>query len=97
MQLTHRMFGAALAALAVALASPLPAQAAPAPGQPSGPCSVVPTTPQSEQACEACRKPIYPPPNQPPLTPHQLATIEWSCGSPGAPNPVDVPLDSNGQ
>jgi hypothetical protein len=86
------ILGAVPAVIAVAIAPSIPAQAAPA--QPSGPCSNTmnrPTTSQSEQACQACLQPLYPPPNQPPLTAHQAATIAWNCGAPGASNPADVP------
>jgi hypothetical protein len=84
------------AVLAAGIAVTPLAQAAPTP-EPSGPCNTVPTTPQSVQACQACLKPMYPPANQPPITPHQQAMTEWNCGMPGAPNPAEVPLDSNGQ
>lgn len=66
-------------------------------GEPSGPCNVAPSTAESFKACRECIQPLYPPPNLPPLTPHQAAVIGWNCGMPGANNPADVPLDQNGQ
>lgn len=82
----------AMVAGATVFAVAMPASAQAEPGEPAGPCNVAPTTAQSEQACMACLKPLYPPPNQPPVTPHEAATIGWNCGMPGATNPAEVQL-----